>query len=154
MEQDTADWEGSEWREVRLKRGLSVGIANVSHSVVQRQMYLMDNHNMTKQQAYDQARSELYAERLKEDVERRVAREEATHVGAQFGKDRITIGMELEDKAYESWRVWADKEVTAREQMRIAGTAVQDSTSVDAPEAELEELEAAPEQAQPASENY
>ena len=117
-------------------------------------MYLMDNHNMTKQQAYDQARSELYAERLKEDVERRVAREEATHVGAQFGKDRITIGMELEDKAYESWRVWADKEVTAREQMRIAGTAVQDSTSVDAPEAELEELEAAPEQAQPASEKY
>lgn len=94
-------------------------------------MFLMDNHDMTKSQAYDQARTEFYDERLKEDIERRVAKEEALNIGAQFGKDRLTVGMELEDKAFEDWRTWADKEVTAREQVRMAGSATTDTSSLD-----------------------
>lgn len=114
-------------------------------SVVQRQMFLMDNHGMTREEAYDQARSELYAERMQEDVERRVAREEALHVGAQFGKDKIAIGMELEDKAFESWRKWAAEDVTRREQARVAGFVDQAKNTEDAVDDSVgeEELELA-----------
>ena len=66
---------------------------------------------MTSAKAYDQARQEFYAIRHQEDVERRVAKEEALATGAYFGKSMLEIGMELEDKTYESWKEWAKKEV-------------------------------------------
>ena len=90
-------------------------------SVVQRQLWL--RHNMpgiTPAQAYDQARKEFYELRLQEDVERRVAKEEATSTGAYFGPSALDIGMDLEDKEYERWKEWAQKEVEILEQKNAA----------------------------------
>jgi small subunit ribosomal protein S23 len=75
---------------------------------------------MTNSRAYDIARKEFYALRHEEEVERRVAREEALWTGAYFGKSALEVGMELEDKTYESWKAWATKEVEAIDLQRNA----------------------------------
>ena len=94
-------------------------------------MWLMDTvQGMTMEKAYDQARREFYEERLQEDVERRVAKEEAMATGAYFGKSMLEIGMELEDKEYERWRAWAIKEVTLLKQKRAAVYTGSDSAKV------------------------
>ena len=79
-----------------------------------------DESHITSAQAYDQARKEFYELRLQEDVERRVAKEEAQATGAYFGKSMLEIGMELEDKAFEEWKGWATNEVVQNEQKRAA----------------------------------
>ena len=90
-------------------------------SVVQRQLWLRHHvPGITSAQAYDQARKEFYDLRLQEDVERRVAKEEATSTGAYFGKSALDIGMELEDQEYEKWKGWATKEVALAEQRQAA----------------------------------
>ena len=71
-------------------------------------------------EAYDQARKEFYRLRHREDVERRVANEEAQAVGAYFGKSMNQVGMELEDAEFERWKEWATKEVEAERQSRGA----------------------------------
>ena len=108
----------------------------------------MDNEpNMSKAKAYDQARQEFYDERLQEDVERKVAKEEAMATGAYFGKSMLQIGMELEDKEYERWKAWATNEMTAQEQKRASAYTGVDNPSAsisgDDPEMEagLDELE-------------
>ena len=85
-------------------------------SVVQRQMWLMREMQLSRENAYNQARQEFYDARLKEDVERRVAKEEAMASGAYFGKSTLQIGMELEDIEFERWKAWASKEYEALEQ--------------------------------------
>lgn len=70
-------------------------------------MWLMHNSGLTQDQAYDKARRELYRLRQEEEVERRVALEEARHVGAYFGRSRLNVGMILEDQEFETWKVWA-----------------------------------------------
>ena len=75
---------------------------------------------MTKSSAYDVARKEFYALRHEEEVERRVAKEEAMWTGAYFGKSFLEIGMQLEDKVYEGWKEWASKEIEAAERNRDA----------------------------------
>ena len=80
----------------------------------------MHNSGLSKARAYDQARQEFYDERLQEDVERQVAKEEALATGAVFGKSWLDIGMEQEDKHYENWRQWALEEIKTAEQMRAA----------------------------------
>lgn len=75
---------------------------------------------MKQPKAYDQARKEFYSLRHQEEVERRVAKEEATWVGAYFGKSVLEIGMELEDKTYDSWMEWAKTNVEAADRMRDA----------------------------------
>lgn len=62
---------------------------------------------MTKDHAYDIARREFYRIRLQEDIERRVAAEEAEATGAQFGPRYLDIGMELENKEFDNWKEWA-----------------------------------------------
>lgn len=95
--------------------------ANDYCSVIQRQLWLLQNiPHMTSSRAYDQARQEFYAIRHQEDVERRVAKEEALSTGAYFGKSVLEIGMELEDKIYEDWKAWATEEITVIEQQRNA----------------------------------
>jgi len=89
---------------------------------------------MTNSQAYDKARKEFYALRLEEEIEKRVAREEAMWVGAYFGKGALDVGMELEDKTYEEWKEWAAKEVEAIGRQRDSaytgiGTANEDDGS-------------------------
>jgi small subunit ribosomal protein S23 len=75
---------------------------------------------MGNAQAYDVARREFYALRHEEEVERRIAREEASWTGAYFGKSVIDVGMELEDKTYESWKAWATREAEAIDLQRNA----------------------------------
>lgn len=95
-------------------------LLNIS-SVIQRQMRLMhDEPSISPAQAYDQARKEFYELRLQEDVERRVANEEAEATGAYFGKSMLEIGMELEDKVFEEWKEWAAGEVLLMEQKQAA----------------------------------
>jgi len=75
---------------------------------------------MTRNQAYDVARKEFYALRHEEEVERRVAKEEAMWTGAYFGKSVLEIGMQLEDQVYDGWKEWATAEIEAAERNRDA----------------------------------
>lgn len=85
---------------------------------MQRQMWLMKHQSMSKPMAYDVARREFYRYRHLEDIRRRVAKEEAMHVGAYFGKGPLEIGMELEDKMWEDWKVWAQEQIDNEEATR------------------------------------
>lgn len=92
---------------------------------------------MSRAQVYDQARKEFYELRLREEVRRQVAKEEATATGAYFGKSALEIGMELEDKEYERWKAWAEKQAVLIEQRRAAGpTDLADDTVGPDPEPE------------------
>lgn len=104
-------------------------------SVVQRQLWLLKTQDISPERAYDQARKEFYALRLQEDVERRVAKEEALATGAHFGKSALDIGMELEDKEYERWRSWAKKELVERHQRRFASSTGGDENAIPQPDA-------------------
>lgn len=104
--------------EVPTGRGHSVD-ANVVHrsSVVQRQLYLLNNvPDITKSEAYDIARREFYRLRLQQDIERRVAAEEAEATGAVFGPRQLDIGMELENQQFEQWKDWAKLEAQFQDQ--------------------------------------
>jgi small subunit ribosomal protein S23 len=86
---------------------------------------------MSNARAYDIARKEFYELRHEEAVERRVTREEALWSGAYFGKSALEVGMELEDKTYESWKAWAIKEVEAIDLQRNAAYTGLGSSSED-----------------------
>ena len=138
-----------------MQRGISSdfvllkSIADILDSVIQRQLWLLHNvEGMTSTKAYDIARGEFYALRHEEDVERRVAKEEALSTGAYFGKSTLEIGMELEDQAYEEWKAWAMKEVELLEQQRDAAYTTFDTgeeehtTAAPVLDPDLAELEA------------
>lgn len=93
----------------------------MSNSVVQRQLYLLNTvPNITKSEAYDIARREFYKLRLQEDIERRVAAEEAEATGATFGPTMLEVGMELENQEYERWKAWAKMEAQVQDQRAAA----------------------------------
>lgn len=73
---------------------------------------------VSKDQAYDIARKEFYTVRQQEQIRRRIAIEEARMVGGYFGKSRLEIGMELEDKMYDKWRAWAERRIEKKETER------------------------------------
>lgn len=73
---------------------------------------------MSKAAAYDQARREFYHHRHLAEVRNRIAKEEALHVGAYFGKGPLEVGMELEDKAWENWKAWANQQIEDEQSMR------------------------------------
>lgn len=81
-------------------------------------MWLMENENMTERKAYDVTRREFYRLRQAEEIEKRVAVEEARHVGAYFGKTRIDVSHGLEDREFENWKLWAGKETERTEARR------------------------------------
>ncbi|RMZ66286.1 37S ribosomal Rsm25 [Pyrenophora seminiperda CCB06] len=87
-------------------------------SVVQRQMWLMKHAALTKAAAYDVARREFYQHRHRAEIRQRIAKEEAMHVGAYFGKGPLQIGMELEDRMWENWKAWATKQIDDEQAMR------------------------------------
>jgi small subunit ribosomal protein S23 len=68
---------------------------------------LIENEGLSKEEAYNTARKEFYDLRMREDIERRVASEEALAVGAKFGKSYLEIGIELEGQALEEWKAKA-----------------------------------------------
>jgi small subunit ribosomal protein S23 len=115
------------------------------YSVIQRQLWLLHNvPNITKAEAYDQARREFYKLRLREDVERRVTKEEAEATGAYFRKSMLDVGLELEDKEYDRWLGWADAEVTRLSQARLAFSGSSDGGDESADSEMLDEAEIEP----------
>lgn len=106
------------------------------YSVVQRQLWLLNNvFGMTKSAAYDIARREFYQLRLREDIERRVAAEEAEATGAVFGPTQLEVGMKLENQEFERWKVWArdEAQILDAKHAAMAGPVVpenEDSVSV------------------------
>ncbi|CAK7219403.1 mitochondrial ribosomal small subunit component [Sporothrix curviconia] len=114
LETDGKDAQRYDWSKGIMQPGLPL----CGECVVQRQMYLMHASGLTKDQAYDAARREFYKLRHQEEVEKRVAQEEARMVGAYFDKSPLQIGMELEDKEYEGWKAWATEETAKFEALR------------------------------------
>ncbi|KAG8527987.1 uncharacterized protein KY384_006903 [Bacidia gigantensis] len=137
LENDGKDSQKTDWRQIRRPE-----IPLSGESVVQRQMWLQhDKPEMSKSETYDQARKEFYELRLLEDTERRVAREEALMMGAQFGLSPMEVGMKLEDDEYERWKVWAQQQ-TELDQQRNAAMFVGTETA-DMADASREEGSAA-----------
>lgn len=85
----------------------------------------------SKSGAYDIARKEFYAVRHRQDIERRVAREEALFTGAEFGPSALEVGMQLEDQKFEEWRVWATAQITAQRQQAGAAYTGNENTEMD-----------------------
>lgn len=110
---------------------------------------------MTRAEAYDQARKEFYQLRLLEDVQRRVAQEEAFATGAYFGKSFTDIGMELENQEFERWKSIAEKEAEWYEEQRFSmytGQSLEsDDDFTDTPE-ELNPKEVNPKEVNPEEE--
>lgn len=105
--------DGKDARHVDWSKGvLQQGVPLTGECVVQRQLWLMYNDptRPSREQAYDMARKEFYALRHQEQVEVRIAQEEARHVGAYFGKNRMQVSMGLEDLEYERWKKFAEEE--------------------------------------------
>ncbi|KAK5632586.1 hypothetical protein RRF57_008300 [Xylaria bambusicola] len=110
VEMDGRDAERYDWSKGLLQPGMPL----CGESVVQRQLWMMHNvEGMTQEMAYDIVRKEFYALRHEEDVERRIAKEEALKMGAYFGKTTLQVSMELEDEQYENWRKWASKQISS-----------------------------------------
>ncbi|SPO03332.1 related to RSM25 - mitochondrial ribosomal protein, small subunit [Cephalotrichum gorgonifer] len=102
--------DGKDSRMLDWSKGVrQPGIALSGECVVQRQLWLMGS-GTPKDEAYDTARREFYALRQEEEVERRIAKEEAQFVGAYFGKSRLEIGHQLESVQFENWKQWAGVE--------------------------------------------
>lgn len=97
-------------------------------------MWLMQNENMPETKAYDITRHEFYRHRQAEEIEKRIAVEEARHVGAYFGKSRIDVGHILENREFENWKIWAGKETEKLESRRnseIESFGAEDDEDVD-----------------------
>ncbi|KAI0442876.1 mitochondrial ribosomal protein S25 [Xylaria telfairii] len=108
IEMDGRDAERYDWSKGLRQPGMPL----CGESVVQRQLWMMHSvEGMTQAKAYDIVRREFYALRQEEDVERRIAKEEAMKVGAYFGMSPMAVGMELEDREYENWKKWAGKQI-------------------------------------------
>ncbi|KAL8657394.1 MAG: hypothetical protein Q9226_001954 [Calogaya cf. arnoldii] len=146
LENDGKDSERKDWSLVSQSDRPIDG-----ESVVQRQVFLLHGNpdkgqipdpKMSPAKAYDQARKEFYERRLQQDIERRVAKEEAMATGAYFGKTTLQIGMELEDKTFEAWKAWASAQVIEQEQRRAAMYTGLDNETAALPEGEPE-MEAA-----------
>ncbi|CAJ0552720.1 Ff.00g007980.m01.CDS01 [Fusarium sp. VM40] len=135
LESDGKDYQHCDW-----SRGLKQpNIPLSGECVVQRQMWLMENEKLGKRKAYDVTRREFYHLRQEEEIEKRVAVEEAKHVGAYFGRTRIDVAHTLEDREFENWKLWAGKETERQESNRNS----------DIEDFGLDEAEAIPDDAEP-----
>ncbi|KAF5680571.1 mitochondrial ribosomal small subunit [Fusarium heterosporum] len=117
LESDGKDYQHCDWSKGLRQPNIPLS-ANIEFSVVQRQMWLMENEKLGKRKAYDVTRREFYRLRQEEEIEKRVAVEEAKHVGAYFGRTRIDVAHTLEDREFENWKIWAGKETERQESNR------------------------------------
>ncbi|KAK7755777.1 mitochondrial ribosomal small subunit component [Diatrype stigma] len=146
IETDGKDSQRYDWSKGLRQPGMPL----CGECVVQRQLYFMSN-GLGRDEAYDKARKEFYALRQEEQIERRIAQEEARYVGAYFGKSFLQVGMELEDVQYEAWKRWASKQIDiVRAEQNAAYTSY--GTEEEAAEEDLDLLaDAADETAPPPS---
>ncbi|KAK3371782.1 putative 37S ribosomal protein [Lasiosphaeria ovina] len=120
LEHDGKDGRHRDWSKGLRQPGMALS----GESVVQRQLWLLENTpGMSVAEAYDAARHEFYKLRQQEDIARRIAVEEARYVGAYFGKGPIQVSMINEDKAYDEWRVWAYGHIQKAAALREQGSA-------------------------------
>ncbi|PYH73880.1 mitochondrial 37S ribosomal protein mS23 [Aspergillus vadensis CBS 113365] len=135
VEKSGKDFERYNWSRLQ-QRGKHLD----GESVVQRQLWLLNNvPDMTKSAAYDIARREFYRLRLQEDIERRVAAEEAEATGAVFGPTRLQIGMDLENKEYERWKEWAKLQAQLSDQRMAAFLGAPEVQAAEEPETSLDD---------------
>ncbi|KAJ5342005.1 hypothetical protein N7541_011129, partial [Penicillium brevicompactum] len=140
LETTGKDFEHYDWSRIQQP-----GKRLDGESVVQRQLWLLNNvPDMTKSNAYDIARREFYKLRLREDIERRVAAEEARAYGAEFGPSYLEIGGKLEDAQYDRWVEWAREQALAMGQRSaaLAGAPEMDEDTTDVSGVETEEAPA------------
>ena len=106
----------------------------------------MKHQSLSKASAYDKARREFYAHRHLSEIRSRIAKEEAQHVGAYFGKGPLEIGMALEDKAWENWKLWATTQIEDEQSKRaqmISGQPIEsEDLSADEYDDAMAELQA------------
>ncbi|KAL3606888.1 mitochondrial ribosomal small subunit component [Fusarium poae] len=140
LESDGKDYQHCDW-----SKGLKQpNIPLTGESVVQYQLWLMENgEDWTTKSAYDYVRHQFYRLRQEEQIEKRVAQEEARYVGAYFGQTRVDVSHGLEDREFENWKIWAGKETERQEQNRNGD--IEDFGLEEEPEVDIEDTEATPE---------
>ncbi|KAG8353245.1 hypothetical protein FVEN_g8746 [Fusarium venenatum] len=139
LESDGKDYQHCDW-----SKGLKQpNIPLTGESVIQYQRWLMKNEGQTLHQAYDYVRHQFYRLRQEEQIEKRVAQEEAKYVGAYFGQTRTDVSHGLEDREFENWKIWAGKETERQEQNRNGQ--IEDFGLEEEAEEDVEDPEAAPE---------
>jgi small subunit ribosomal protein S23 len=103
----------------------------------------MEHAKWDEKHAYDVVRRQFYRLRQEEEIERRVAQEEAKYVGAYFGQTRIDVAHTLEDREFENWKLWAGKETERQEQSR--NSEIEDFGLEEEADEVIESAEAEPE---------
>ena len=101
------------------------GLQVSGESVAQRQLWLLENTpNITLSQAYDTARKEFYAIRRRQQIQQRIALEEAENNGVEFGPSSMSVGMTKESAVFDEWMIWAEGQNMAlvQRQASFAGT--------------------------------
>lgn len=106
--------DGNQHQNSDYSKGLVQPDVSLSgESVVQRQLYLLNNvPDITVDQAYDVARREFYTLRRQEEVKRRIAKEEAMHMGAEPEKGVLEWSVPIEDAMYKDWEDWSKQQVS------------------------------------------
>ena len=111
------DAKNADWSKGLQQPGLRID----GESVVQRQLHLLQTvPDITVSQAYDKVRKQFYDLRRQQDIQRRVASEEAEHTGAHFGPSRLQISMQIENQQYDNWEEWSRKTVVEQMQRNAA----------------------------------
>ncbi|KAK4189857.1 mitochondrial ribosomal protein S25 [Podospora australis] len=131
LEIDGKDARTRDWSKGVQQPGMKLS----GECVVQRQLYLMEVEGKKKREAYDIARKEFYKLREMEEIENRIALEEARAYGAYFGKNFNQAGMDVEDQQFNAWKKWAQEEIERVEAEKTAAYA----NIVDVPEGEGED---------------
>ncbi|KAI1343845.1 mitochondrial ribosomal protein [Xylariaceae sp. FL0016] len=133
IEMDGKDTQRYDWSKGLIQPGMPL----CGECVVQRQLWMMHNvPGITRSEAYDIVRREFYKLRQAEEIEARIAKEEAQMVGAYFGKNFLQVGSQLEDQQFEYWKKWAGKQIDLVQAERNAaytsfGTEDDDSVDLD-----------------------
>lgn len=126
LEQDREEGQDVDW-----SRGVQQpGRPTTGEDVVQRQLHLLRTEPaLTIDQAYDKARKEFYDVRRQEDIQRRIAAEEAENAGAYFGPSILQWSMQIENQQYDDWEEWSRKTVV--EQMQRNAAFAGDTSNVE-----------------------
>ena len=129
LETSGDQYKGADWSTGLIQPGIPLS----GECVVQRQLWLLENiPDITIPQSYDIARKEFYKLRRREEIRNRIAAEEARHMGAQFGKSAIQIGMQLESQMYNDWEEWSRAQSAEMMQRAAAFEGTTVSSSEDA----------------------
>lgn len=113
---------GNQHADSDYSKGLQQPTVPLSgESVVQRQLHLLQTvPDITTDQAYDVARREFYALRRQEATRKRIAKEEALHMGAQPERSILQWSMQIENKHYNDWEQWSRSQVMEQIQRSAA----------------------------------